>query len=290
MPRQFFAFLMVTALLALPPAEVLAGTEKPATPPGKKSPRDKKLGPQPAVIKVLIPGDARLAVDDSETKATGGERKFVTPPLAPGRTFSYTLTAVWQDGGRRIKRMAIATVQAGEETVVDLRPNSPDGSSSQIIYVPTPKEVVEKMLQMARITRDDVVYDLGCGDARVLVAAAKKYGARGIGIDIDPRRVEEALANVRKAGVEKLVEIRHGDALKVADLGKATVVMTYMLPEFMEKLRPILREELRPGTRIVAHDYAIPGWRAQQTAVVPAPSRIYAHTLYLWVVPAPRKD
>jgi uncharacterized protein (TIGR03000 family) len=289
MTRRSLLFLGLAALLALAPAGGLAGVPKPATSPGKPGAPDKKSELRPGHIKVLIPAAARLAIDDNETRATGAERRFTTPPLAPGRTASYTLTAVWEEGSRRIKRMAVAKVRPGEETVVDLRPNSQDASSSQVIYVPTPQKVVDKMLELAKVTKDDLVYDLGCGDGRVLVTAAKKYGARGVGIDIDPRRVQEALANVRKAGVEKLVEIRQGDALKVPDLARATVVTTYMLPEFMEKLRPVLREELRPGTRIVAHDYAIPAWPPQQTVTVPAPSRIYAHTLFLWTVPAPKK-
>jgi cyclopropane fatty-acyl-phospholipid synthase-like methyltransferase len=185
--------------------------------------------------------------------------------------------------------MAVAAVRAGRETVIDLRPGSKDASSSQIIYVPTPQKVVEKMLEMARVTRNDVVFDLGCGDGRLLVTAARKYGARGVGIDIDPQRVKEARANVRKAKVEKLVEIRQGDALKVPDLARATVVVTYMLPEFMEKLKPILEEHLKPGTRVVAHDYPIHGWEAEERVTVPSPSRIYAHTLYRWTVPQ-KKD
>src|SRR6184192_1589209 len=145
------------------------------------------------------------------------------------------------------------------------------------------------MLQMAKVTRDDVVFDLGCGDGRVVVTAAKKYGARGVGIDIDPQRVKEARANVRKAKVEKLVEIRQGDALQVPDLARATVVIIYMLPEFMEKLRPVLEEHLKPGTRIVAHDYPVPRWEVQERATVPSLSRIYAHTLYRWTIPE-KKD
>ncbi len=270
----------LVTLLALAPVVGLAGGERPA----------RKSEARPGQIKVLIPAAARLAIDDRETRATGEERRFATPPLAPGRTATYTLTAVWEEGSRRIKRMAVARVRPGEETVIDLRQGSQDASSSQVIYVPTPQKVVEKMLDMAKVTRQDIVYDLGCGDGRILVTAAKRYGARGVGIDIDPRRVQEALANVRKAGVEKLVEIRQGDALKVPDLARATVVTTYMLPEFMQKLRPVLREELRPGTRIVAHDYPIPGWTPQQTADVSAPSRIFPHKLYRWTVPPRKKE
>jgi uncharacterized protein (TIGR03000 family) len=276
--------LALLVLFALTRANGQAGNKPPDNKPDAKK-TDKKS----ATIKVLIRGDARLAIDDFETRQTGPERRFETPPLPPGRTFSYTLTAVWKEDERPIKRMAVATVRAGKETTVDLRPGSKDASSSQIIYVPTPHKVVDKMLQMAKVTKDDVVFDLGCGDGRVVVTAAKKYGARGVGIDIDPQRIKEARDNVRKNKVEKLVEIRQGDALKVPDLGRATVVITYMLPEFMEKLRPVLEEHLKPGTRIVAHDYPVPRWEVEERANVPSPSRIYAHTLYRWTIPE-KKD
>lgn len=269
----------VLLVLAALPGLTLAG------PPGGDEKGSEKPVAEPARIRVFIPAPAQLTIDDALTSQTGEERVFVTPPLQPGRKFTYTLKATWIEGSRQLIRRAIAIVRAGQETTIDLRHRSKDGSSSQIIYVPTPQHVVDKMLEMAKVTKDDVVYDLGCGDGRVVVTAAKKYGARGVGIDIDPERIEDSNANVAKAKVDKLVEIRLGDALKVPDLGRATVVMTYMLPEFMEKLKPILLEKLKPGTRIVAHDYSLRGWEPEQTVTVSAPTRLYAHTLYLWRVP-----
>jgi ubiquinone/menaquinone biosynthesis C-methylase UbiE len=117
--------------------------------------------------------------------------------------------------------------------------NKDDKPSTQIIYVPTPQAVVDKMLDMAKVTNKDVVYDLGCGDGRVVATAAKKFGAKGVGIDIDAERIKDSNKTVAELGVEKLVEIRQGDALNVKDLEKATVVMLYMLDDFMGKLEPI---------------------------------------------------
>jgi ubiquinone/menaquinone biosynthesis C-methylase UbiE len=151
-----------------------------------------------------------------------------------------------------------------------------------IIYVPTPQPVVDKMLDMAKVTDKDVVYDLGCGDGRVVATAAKKYGAKGVGVDIEPKRIEESLATVKKLEVEKLVEIRQGDALKVKDLEKATVVMLYMLDEFMGKLEPIAKERLRKGTRIVAHDFRFPNWEPEETVEFMGPERV--HNLYYYTV------
>jgi uncharacterized protein (TIGR03000 family) len=251
-----------------------------AGPPEKKVVKE----PEPAQLRVFVPPAAQVTIDNVPTKQGGPERRYTTPPLERGKTYTYTLKATWREDDRTIVRMAVATVQAGKEVEVDLRDKSQDGSSSQIIFVPTPESVVDKMLELAKITKDDLVYDLGCGDGRIVVAAAKKYGVHGVGIDIDPVRVAEARANVRKAGVEKLVEIRHGDALKVPDISRATVVELYMLPEFMEKLGPTLKKELKPGTRIVAHDYPFPKWKADLTLTMPGVDRLYPHTLYVWQV------
>jgi len=216
------------------------------------------------------------------TKSTGPKRLFTTPPLTKGTTYEYTLKWTYTDGGANITRMAVVDFQGGMEKVFDLRPGSKTVISSRIIYVPTAQNIVDKMLEMAKITAKDVVYDLGCGDGRILVTAAKKFGAKGVGIDIDPERVKESLANIAKAKVEKLVQIRQGDALKVADISKATVVTLYMLPEFQEKLAPILKKELKPGTRVVAHDYTLPGWKEEATENIQGPFR--QHTLYLYRV------
>lgn len=157
-----------------------------------------------------------------------------------------------------------------------------DKSACQIIYVPTAQVVVEKMLSMAKVTKDDVVYDLGCGDGRIICTAAKKYGARGVGVDIDPARIRDCIDTMKKFGVTKeLVEIRQGDALKVKDLDRATVICFYMLPEFMAKLEPQIRK-LKPGTRLVAHDYAFPGLKPDVTINYMGDERV--HVLYLWTL------
>ena len=132
-------------------------------------------------------------------------------------------------------------------------------------YVPTPQKAVEKMLEMAKVTKDDIVYDLGCGDGRIVITAAKKYGCKAIGIDIDPKRIKEAKENAKKAEVENLVEFRESDVLEIKDIGKATVVTLYMLPEINLKLRPILQKELKPGARIVSHDFDMGTWEPDKS-------------------------
>ena len=126
-------------------------------------------------------------------------------------------------------------------------------------YVPTPQDVVDRMLTVAEVTRRDVVYDLGSGDGRIVITAAKKYGARGVGIDIDPERIAESRRNARDAGVTSLVEFRRGDILN-ADVSKATVVTLYLVSSANLKLRPLLTRQLPPGVRIVSHAFSMGDW------------------------------
>ena len=148
-------------------------------------------------------------------------------------------------------------------------------------YVPSPPEVVDRMLALARVTRNDVVYDLGSGDGRIPIAAAKTYGAKGVGIEIDPRMIAEARAHAKAAGVEHLVEFRQQDVL-TADVSEATVVTLYLLTSSNVKLRPILTKQLKPGARIVSHAFSMgPAWPAD--TVDRFTTRIGDEiTLYLW--------
>ena len=150
-----------------------------------------------------------------------------------------------------------------------------------VIFVPTPNEVVDAMLKMAEVSKADTVYDLGCGDGRIVIAAAQKYGARGVGIDIDPERVAEATENVRKAKVADRVKIVRGDLFD-ADISGATVVTLYLLTDLNLKLRPKLMRDLKPGTRVVSHAFNMGDWKPERQATVEGSS------VYLWRVP-PRK-
>lgn len=147
-------------------------------------------------------------------------------------------------------------------------------------YVPTPQEVVDRMLKLAGVTKDDVVYDLGCGDGRIVISAAQQYGARGVGIDIDPVRIAESNANAKRAGVTNLVTFKQQDAL-ATNVAEATVVTLYLLSASNLKLRPILTKQLRPGARIVAHAFAMGDWPAERVENF-IDSAGSARTLYLW--------
>lgn len=134
-------------------------------------------------------------------------------------------------------------------------------------YVPTPPEVVAKMLEMAEVRRGDMVYDLGCGDGRIVIAAAREFGARGVGIDIDPQRIAEAKANAIAAGVADRTRFEVGDLFK-SDFSDADVVTLYLLPDINLRLRPRLWRQLRIGTRVVSHEFSMGDWRPAQAAMV----------------------
>ena len=174
-----------------------------------------------------------------------------------------------------------------EETGTAATPAAADTSSAaaadsmrepDVPYVPTAAETVSRMLELADVTESDVVYDLGSGDGRIPIAAARQYGARGVGIEIDPGRVQRARENAQEAGVADRVEFRHGDLFE-ADLSEATVVTLYLLPGINIELRPKLLEELEPGTPVVSHDFQMGDWSPERTV------EVNGDTLYRWTVP-----
>jgi len=162
-------------------------------------------------------------------------------------------------------------------------PGTAEKVQPDIHYVPTPQELVDQMLQMAKVTKDDLLYDLGSGDGRLVITAAKKYGARGIGIDIDPQRIAEAQVNAAEAKVEDKVEFRRQDLFK-SDFGDANVITLYLLDTLNRKLRPQLFAQVKPGTRIVSHAFRMGDWDpdAEKTVKITGSS----YHAYYWMVPA----
>ena len=147
-----------------------------------------------------------------------------------------------------------------------------------VVFVPTPEVVVHQMLTMANVHKGDIVYDLGCGDGRTVIAAAKDFGARGVGIDINPERIKESVDNAKTAGVTDRVAFRNEDLFE-ADIKEATVVTLYLLPSLNVKLRPKLWKDLKPGTRIVSHDFDMGEWEPEKKV------QVEGHTVYFWTVP-----
>jgi tRNA G37 N-methylase Trm5 len=157
-----------------------------------------------------------------------------------------------------------------------------DEADLEVPYVPTPENVVAKMLELANVKKTDVLYDLGSGDGRIVVTAAKKYGARAIGYDLNPERIQEATDNAKQAGVTGQVEFRQKD-LFTATLSEASVVTLYLLPSVNLKLRPKLFAECKPGTRVVSHDFDMGDWQPDKTI------DLDGHKIYYWVIPANAK-
>ena len=171
----------------------------------------------------------------------------------------------------------------------------------EVPFVPTPMEVVEKMLKMAQVGKDDVLYDLGCGDGRIVITAAKKFGCRGVGIDIDPERIKDSRKNAIEAGVQDRVQFKQLDLFQ-AEISEATVVTLYLLSEVNLRLRPILLRDLKPGTRVVSHEFNMGKWEPDAATSVKSGDRddpvqedywdLYeidywdSHQVYFWIIPA----
>jgi SAM-dependent methyltransferase len=200
----------------------------------------------PPEPQALIPGAIDRFTADKPFKVTyqSGDKTLFFVAL-PGKPYSFRYNEQAQ--------VRIYPGSHGREDAVDLAP-----------YVQTPMPVVEKMLELAALAPGDVLYDIGCGDGRIVITAAKKYGIRAVGIDILPRLVEASQANARREGVETLTRFVCMDATQ-ADLSEATVVTLYLLPESNDLLRPMLERELRPGARVVSHGYIMTGWEGRLT-------------------------
>jgi SAM-dependent methyltransferase len=175
----------------------------------------------------------------------------------------------------------LSTMLAFPQTAAPKR--SPD-----VPYVPSTEEAVQAMLELAAVKKTDIVYDLGCGDGRIVIAAAKNFGAHGVGIDINPERIQEARSNARKAGVEHLVRFEEADLFE-ADFRQATVVTLFLLPTVNEKLRPKLREQLKPGARIVSNTFDMGEWKPDREVSLgngEDDGGFLSRRLFLWTIPA----
>ena len=173
--------------------------------------------------------------------------------------------------------LLIAVIVAGAQAQTPAPAKAPD-----VPFVPSDEKVVDEMLKMASVKKGDVLYDLGSGDGRIVITAARRFGTRGVGIDIDPELVQKARANAAAAGVSDRVKFIEGDLFE-ADIREATVVTMYLLPEVNLKLRPKLLSDLKPGTRIVSHNYDLGDWKPEKTSKVTILGT--DHHVYYWVVP-----
>jgi len=181
---------------------------------------------------------------------------------------------------RRFTTLALALLVVGLTQSAPLAQAKSGLRSPDVIYVPTPQTVVDAMLKMAGVTAKDVVYDLGCGDGRIVVTAAKQFGARGVGIDIDPQRIKESNENAAAAGVTDKVRFSNDDIFSDSvNFSDATVVTLYLLPSLNVKLMPKLLAQLKPGSRIVSNSFQMGEWEPEKTM------EVEGRILYFWTVP-----
>jgi uncharacterized protein (TIGR03000 family) len=222
-----------------------------------------------STLTITVPSDAaELAIDGQAIAGSGPSRTFETPPLDRGTTNRYTIAVKWQPNTyTTMTRSKTVAVRAGEPLAVDLTVHDPS-DRVRVQYVPTPPDIADEMVKLAGVTAADVVYEPGCGDARVTIAAVKAGARRAVCIDIDPELVAEARAKVKEAGLEDRIEVRLGDALEIADLPAANVVFLYMGDHFNLLIRPILWNQLKPGARVVSHRFRMGDWDPDKTVSV----------------------
>jgi uncharacterized protein (TIGR03000 family) len=218
---------------------------------------------KPAKLKVLVPDDTNhhktieVTLDGQPTKETGTERVLTTKALEAGKKHTLEVKVVIRPNNyTTITRTRKVDVEADKTVAVDLRKEDKNNPDDILVrFVPTPSEVVQAMIKLAGVTKDDVVYDLGCGDGRIVIAAVKSGAKKGVGVDIDPKLVEQCKNAAKKEKLEEKLEFREGDVLKIKDLSDASVVMLYMGHDLNKKLQPILQKTLQPGARVVSHRF-----------------------------------
>ncbi|MDB5387019.1 MAG: hypothetical protein JWM11_2665 [Planctomycetaceae bacterium] len=228
-------------------------------------------------VEIYLPESAQLFIEGQEMKSKGSKRLFVSPPLPPGK-YAYTIKMINpdSDGPRTVTHQI--EVQPGDFESIDLR--APDKRPiTDVEYEPTPQKVVDALLRLGKVTRKDVIWDLGCGDGRIPVTAAKVYGCTAYGVDIDPERVKDSLSSVRKQGVGQLVTIEQRDIFTL-DLSKGpTVVTLYLLPHLNAKLLPQLRK-LPPGARVISVAHRMADIKPDEQIVVE--TELGDFDVYLW--------
>jgi len=241
-------------------------------------------------LKITVPhDDAELQIEGKATKPTGAVREFETPDLEAGKPYEYSFSVTWKPNNyTTMTRTKGVDFKGGEDINVDLTKADLKVPDKVVIrWVPTPDDIVDKMLELGGVKEGDIAYEPGPGDARMLIAAVKKGAKKGVGIEIDAKKATEATEAVKKAGLEKKITIIEGDALKDRDYSEATVVLLYMGNEFNASLRPILEKQLKPGARIVSHRFVMGDWAPDKSITVTGADGD-EYKLHLWTIKDPK--
>jgi uncharacterized protein (TIGR03000 family) len=271
-PRRLALVLCcAAALLALSPDRG-SGDDKPA---------------KTTTLKVIVHQKrVKVLIDGKEIKIERTlEHTIPAPPLAEGKK-EYEVTVTWAPNNyTRFFRKRKVEAKPGETVVVDLSKEDPANKDEiKIRYVPTPNDVVRRMCKLGNVGKDDIVFDLGCGDGRLVITAVAEFKAkRGVGVDLDPERIKESVANGKDRGVSDKVAFRVEDVLKLKDLSDASVVLLYMGDDVNLRLRPILQKTLKPGSRIVSHRFTMGDWKPDKTETFVAEDGD-EYQIHLWTI------
>jgi uncharacterized protein (TIGR03000 family) len=283
---RFASFFVAAFAVALFSSTPTLGRQKEEP---KKKVEDKKPADTKKVkskIKITVPqDDAELKIEKKDTKPTGAVREFETPEIDSGKPYEYEFSVTWRPNNYTVlTRTKAIEFKGGDDITVDLTKEDPKNPDKAVVrWVPTPDDIVDEMIKMAKITKDDVIYEPGPGDAKILIAAAKAGAKKGVGIELDPKKAAEATMKVKDAKLDKVITIIEGDALKDRDYSEATVVFLYMGNEFNNLLRPILEKQLKPGTRIVSHRFVLGDWKPDETKKVTGQDGD-EYLLHIWTV------
>jgi uncharacterized protein (TIGR03000 family) len=229
-----------------------------------------------------------VKVDGVEIKGTDGTRVFTSPVLEPGKEYKFAVEALIEPNNyTKISRPREVTLKAGDDVKLDLTTEDKKLDKIVVRWVPTPGDIVDKMAELAKITKDDVVFDPGCGDAVMLIRPVKTLGAKkGVGIDIDPKMVTKAQEKAKEEGVADKVVIKQGDILNekdMADVADSTVVLVYIGDDLGARMSPVLQKLLKPGARVVSHRFMLGDWKPDKTVKVKGEDG-EEYTLHLWIV------
>lgn len=236
--------------------------------------------------------DTVVKVDGVEVKGKDGTWTFTTPGLEPGKEYTFKVEALIEPNNyTKITRPRAVTLKAGDAVKLDLTAEDKkvEKNFDKIVvrWVPTPDDIVDEMAKLAKVGKDDVIFDPGCGDAVMLIRPVKKLGAKkGIGIEIDPKIVEKAKAKAKEEGVAAKIDIREGDILNEKDMAvcaEASVVLIYIGDDLGARMSPVLQKLLKPGTRVVSHRFKLGDWKPDQTLTVKGADGD-DYVLHYWVV------
>jgi uncharacterized protein (TIGR03000 family) len=239
-------------------------------------------------ITILVPAEgfeeSAVKVNGKDIKGQGKTRIF-TASLELSKEYRFKIEALIQPNNyTQITRCQEITLKGGAKAKVDLTVRNPRTDLIRIPWVPTPADIVDEMAKLAKVDKNDVVYDLGCGDGIMLIRPIQLFGARkGVGIEIDPKILARAKENVKKAKLEDRIELRLGDLLNVEDVAEASVILLYIGDDLGELLQPMLQKNCKPGTRIVSHRFSLGNWPpTRSVTVTDAEGSVY--DLHLWIV------